>query len=83
MALSCRSVPSAGRLRQTSGPDPTDTSLLALAPPVINYPIPFILSFHPIFIYIYRSHLMKLTPWLLLYIYYLNAPAPAPGDQGM
>jgi hypothetical protein len=30
---------------------------------------------HPICIYIYRSYLMKLTPWLLLYIYFLTAPA--------
>ena len=37
---------------------------------------------HPICIYLYRSYLMKLTPCLLLYIYFLTALArtdPAPG----
>jgi hypothetical protein len=38
---------------------------------------------HPICIYIYRSYLMKLTPWLLLYIYFLTAPTTATAAPGM
>jgi hypothetical protein len=45
-------VPSAGRRRSSSAPrpDPTERSLLALTPPVINYPIPFMILFRPILI---------------------------------
>jgi hypothetical protein len=46
-------------------------------------PPPGTILFHPIFIYIYRSSLMKLTPLLLLYIYFLTASATATAAQGM